>query len=347
MLRADVERDRAAAAAAVRTAAAQAAHDYKLAGEQLERLQHQTDANKKALVSDISGVAVKLDSVEAFMQTRAKASDLQALEPRVSESERNIERLGYDLKTKAASTTLNSVSDRLTCLTMDVQANASRSQADKESLVAQIGNVEKAIAKTDRQIEFDREKNSSCLVALEKELQTKALKVETDLIGPKTLSASVERLESRALGLERIIKLNKDEMPPIVARVEALEAAYPTRADAAEIPKLSLALAETAAKHDTLHTRTLEHDIKLEKFDNHVNQHLNKLESIESRAVALERQISTKADTGDHFRKDHTMDLFRDYYRREEIDAMLSRVWWRVGDMSKGKLAGGSLTTRP
>lgn len=340
-LQGQVERNRSEAAAAVRTTAAAASADFKAAQESIEQLRQATEAGRRALAADLGTLSSKLDTVDAFAQTRAKASDLQALEPRVSETEKSIEKLAYEVKTKAATATVNAISDRLTTISMDIQANQARAQADKENIMVNIDKLEKALSKTDRQADSDRERTSSCLVALEKEIALKAAKAETDLIGPKTLSTATDRLEARAQELEKTIALNKQEVPPIRARVEALETAFPTRADAAEIPKLNLAIAEQAAKHDSLHTRSNEHNVRLEKISGDISRHLAKIEAVESRSVLVERQLTSKAEVTDHFTKDHTSDLLRDFYRREEIDAMLSRVWWRVGDITKGRTVSG------
>jgi len=340
-VRGQVDTDRAAAAAAVRSASAAAAADFKAAEEALEQLRQSTDAGRKALAADLGALSGKIDTLDAFAQTRAKASDLQALEPRVAENEKSIEKIAYEVKTKAATATVNAISDRLTTVSMDIQANAARAQADKENLSNSIEKVEKNLSKTDRQVDSDRERTSSCLVALEKEIALKSNKAETDLIGPKTLNTAVDRIETRAAELEKTIHLNKQEVPPIRARVEALETAFPTRADAAEIPKLHLSIAEQAAKHESVHTRTNEHNVRIEKIHGDLSRQLSKIESVEARSVLVERQLSSKAEVTDHFTKDHTSDLLRDFYRREEIDAMLSRVWWRVGDMTKGRTVTG------
>jgi len=340
-LRSDAERDRNTAAAAVRGAQAAAAADFKLAEERLVKLQDHTETGRRALVADLGALSSKLSNVDAFAQTRAKAADLQALEPRVADTEKSIEQVTVEVKSKAATSTVNSISDRLTSVGMDVQAHGARAQADKETLQASLGKLEKSFLKMDRQADADRERTSACVVALEKELGTKAAKAETDQIGPKTLSTAMDRIESRALELEKTMHQHKQEVPPLRSRVEALEAAFPSRADAAEIPKLHLAIAEHAAKHDALHSRALEHGVLLERVNTDLTRHLGKLEVVENRSSMLERQLATKAEATDHFTKDHTADLLRDFYRREEIDAMLSRVWWRVGDMTKGRTVSG------
>jgi len=324
----------------VRTAATTASTDLKMVQTAVDQLQQTTEAGRKALACDLGSLSSRLATLDTFAQTRSKAADLQAVESRVSEIETSIEKVAYEVKSKAAAGTVNGISDRLTNLTMEVQAHHSRTQTERDSLECAVDKVEKALAKTDRQVESDRERTSACLVALEKEINGKATKADMDLLTPK-VSLATERVEARSLELERMLHVQKQEVGPIRARVEALETAFPTRADAAEIPKLQLGLAEQAAKHDSLHSRTSDHSMRLEKMSSEITHHLSKLESVESRSVQLERQVSLKAEAMNHFTKDHTTDMLRDFYRREEIDAMLSRVWWRVGDMTKGRTVSG------
>mmetsp|Transcript_43427 Transcript_43427/g.86165 ORF Transcript_43427/g.86165 Transcript_43427/m.86165 type:complete len:569 (+) Transcript_43427:56-1762(+) len=401
LLKAEVDRDRQTAAAAVRSASAAATHDFRVAEDHIERLQRMLETEKKQLqqlLSDVGGLTSKLDSVEAFARTRAQATDLQALEPRVYENERALDRLGYEvhakaatstvttlterltnltmdvqaygsrtqaleprmdkaeqsialaheqLQTKGAAATLTAVADRLHTLALDVQANAHKAQAEKESVAVQIDQLDKAQAKNERQLDADRDRTSHCVVALERELGTKASKAETDLIGPQTLSTALHKIESRALITEEKLHAHKEEVVPLRTRLQALEEAFPTRAHASEIPKLELALAEQAAKHDALHNRTIEHSMMLDNQNNNFQKHVTKTEGMEKRADLLERKLSTKAEAEDYHTKTYTTEMLRDFYRREEIDAMLSRVWWRVGDMAKNGTTKPGLTAQP
>lgn len=342
LLKTQLEHDHAAANEAVKSAMAAAAYDFTVAQDSISGLQTYTEAAKKALAAEVSSLTSKLETLEAFAQTRANAADLQALEPHVYEAERALERLGHEVTTKASVTTVNSISERLSHVTMDIQANEAQHQVDHEATSSKLSTIEKGVEKNARQLDSDRERTSNCVVALEKELNLKASRAETDLIGPTTLQAAVDHMESRSLDLEKHIAVTRQELVPFRNRVEALETAFPTKADAAEIPKLSLAIADQNGKHEALYRRTHEHEMRLEKLDSHVNRHTTKLEAVESRSIVLDQKISTKAESTEHFTKDHTTDLLRDFYRREEIDAMMSRVWWRVGDMNKGRL-----TTNP
>jgi len=401
LLKAEVDRDRQTAASAVRSASAAATHDFKVAEDHIERLQRMLETEKKQLqklLSDVGGLTSKLDCVEAFARTRAQATDLQALEPRVYENERSLDRLGYEVNAKAATTTVNTLTERLTNLTMDVQAygsrtqaleprmdkaeqsislahenlqtkgaaatltavgdrlhtlsldvqaNAHKAQAEKESVAAKIDLLDKAQAKNERQLDADRERTSQCVVALERELGTKASKAETDLIGPQTLSTAMHKIETRALVTEEKLEAHKQEMPPVRSRIQALEESFPTRAAASEIPKLELALAEQAAKHSSLHNRTVEHSMMHDNLSGSFQKHVQKTEGMEKRADVLERKLSTKAEVEDYHTKIHTTQMLSDFYRREEIDAMLSRVWWRVGDMAKNGTTKPGSTTQP
>lgn len=401
LLKAEVDRDRQTAAAAVRSASAAATHDFKVAEDHIERLQRMLETEKKQLqklLSDVGGLTSKLDSVEAFARTRAQATDLQALEPRVYENERSLERLAYEVNGKAATTTVNSLTERLANLTgdvqiygsriqaleprmdkaeqsihaaheslttkgaaatlsavadrlhtvsLDVQAHAHKAQAEKESVAAQMNLLDKAQAKNERQLDADRERTSHCVVALEKELGTKASKAETELIGPQTLSLATNKIEARALVTEEKLYVHKQELPPLQSRIQALEEAFPTRADASEIPRLEMKLTEQAAKHEALHNRAIEHSMMLDNHSSNFQRHVDKTEGMEKRAGELEKKLNTKAEAEHYHTKEHTTEILRDFYRREEIDAMLSRVWWRVGDMQKNGMTKPGLTTQP
>jgi hypothetical protein len=393
LLKAEVDRDRQTAASAIRSASAAATHDFRIAEDHIERLQRMLETEKKQLqnlLSDVGGLTSKLDSVDAFARTRAQATDLQALEPRVYENERSLDRLSYELNGKAATTTVNTLAERLThlmmdvqgygsrtqaleprmdkaeqsiglahehlqtkgaaatltavadrlhTLTLDVQAHAHKAQAEKESVAAKIDVLDKAQAKNERQLDADRERTSQCVVALEREIGTKASKVETDLMGPQILSTAMQKVEARALVTEEKLEAHKQEVKPLWSRTQALEESFPTRAAASEIPKLELALAEQKAKHDALHNRTIEHSMMLDNQTNDLKKHVEKTEGMDKRAELLERKLSTKAEAEDYHTKTNTAQLLGDFYRRDEIDAMLSRVWWRVGDMTKNGTA--------
>merc|ERR1719414_2468401 len=123
---------------------------------------------------------------------------------------------------------VNSVSDRLSTLQMDVQANAAKSEAGDEKLSAELDMVTRNLAKATRQIDSDREGWSSCAVALEKRLAEKAAKVDTEVIGSRV--AATEALVS-PLPQAIATKATNEELSRVKARTDALEASFPKKAD--------------------------------------------------------------------------------------------------------------------
>jgi len=206
LLEAQVERDNLAVTRAVNAAEAVAKQDFKTAQNGTERLQTHLEATNKSRVDDIAKLAGQINNLDAFAHTRANETDLQALQPRVFEAERWLERLQRYLDGKASNADAKDLSDRLTSLTQDVQAHEVRNQVDKETIRAHIGALERGIDKNGRQLDSDRERTSHCIVALEKEINTKAAKQDTDLIGPHTLQEATQRLETRSVQLERQLR---------------------------------------------------------------------------------------------------------------------------------------------
>jgi len=336
LFKTEVERDFSTTTQSIKSMAAIATHDFKIAQEGIEQVQMYSEAAQKKLASGLSTLTIRVDTVHAFAQTRATAMDLQALEPRVSDAERNLERMNQDLNTKACDAIVSSISGRVSGLTMDLQAHQARTQADKESLITHVGTVEHALDKHGRQQDADRDRTSNAILAVERELATKALKAETDLIGPDTLRAAHDAIQSSALQLEQHIVTGRQEQVPYRNRLEALEVAFPMKADAAEIPRLTLALADSNARHEAAYRRAQEHGMRLDKLGNHINNHIVQLQGLESRGNVLDAKISTKAEVTDHLTKDNTVALVKQFYRKEEVDAMMSRVWWRVDNVTKG-----------
>jgi len=338
MLKSEVQRDFASTDQSIRSTAATTAHDFRMCQDGIERAQAYSEAAKKDLASELATLTKMVETVDAFAQTRAKFSDLQALEPRVYEALRSLERTNQELNTKACNATVNNVSGRLSGLTMDLQAHQARTLEDKESIITQIATMEQALDKHSRQQDVDRDRATNAIAAVERSLSTKALRAETDLIGPSTLRAAHDAIEGRALRLEQQVVAARQEQVPYRNRLEALEMAFPTKADATEIPRLSMAISDSNSRHDASFKRAQEHGMRLDKVDNFVKHHAVKLEGLESLGNVLDAKVNTKAELTDHFTKDNVVELLHEFYRKDEVDSMMSRVWWRVGDATKGRL---------
>jgi len=335
MFKSEVQRDLLSTTQSIKSTAATAAHDFRMCQDGIERAQTHSEAAKKILASELATLATKVETVNAFAHTRAKATDLQALEPRVYEAERSLERTNQELNTKACISTVNNISGGLTGLTMDVQAHQARTLTDKESIIKQIGTVEQALDKHSRKQEADRDQASNGILAVERD--TKALKAETDRIGPHTLRAAHDAIANRSLQIEQHVLALQQEHAPYRNRPEALEMAFPTKADAAEIPRLTMAITDSNSRHDATFKRAQEHGMRLDRIDGHVKYHAVKMEGLENRDTVLYAKVSTKAETTDHLTKDNTVELLRDFYRKDEVDAMMSSVCSQVGGVMRGR----------
>lgn len=332
-LEAAIAAAREEAASAVRTTAAKEVQDIMRVEEHLEVLRHQEEATKRILAANIEQVSQKLNGVEQFVQTRAKASDVQALELRVNETiERGLKAVNEEVSRKENISTVKAVSDRLTTLTMDVNANQVKSNSEDEALGKKISEVDQAFQKLARQVDADRDRTNEGLVSLEKNLNTKALKSDVEVIPPRIAAIEVQL---PPLLPEIATKASSEEVRSLAGRIMGLERVYPTKADASELPKLHLSIADYQAKHAAVVARAQEHDNNMERFHGVAHEHYTRIEVVEQRERDLHALVASKAEAEHVFTKDACTMLLGDYYRREEIDAIMTRVWWRVGDTAK------------
>mmetsp|Transcript_99723 Transcript_99723/g.197781 ORF Transcript_99723/g.197781 Transcript_99723/m.197781 type:complete len:468 (+) Transcript_99723:103-1506(+) len=308
-VRTEIERNQTTLQAEIRSVANEAARDFKTAQESIECVKAQAEGTKKQLVADLAALGTKAEGIQAFAQTRAKESDLQALVPRVEKNENGLDAARKELSMKATVEEANTLLGRLTSLTTDVQTMASRNQQDKELLTSHLTSVEKDTQKNSRQLDSDRERTSSCIVALEKQVATSG----------------------------REIVLTRQEVLPYKNRLEALEVAFPMKAEAGEIPRIHLAISDGNARHEAMYRRAQEHGMRIDRIDGAMNHHSQKLEGLLNQNHALDMKVSAvRALPPLENTKDKISELSTDFYRKDEIDAMLSRVWWRVGDVTKG-----------
>mmetsp|Transcript_43374 Transcript_43374/g.85969 ORF Transcript_43374/g.85969 Transcript_43374/m.85969 type:complete len:524 (+) Transcript_43374:81-1652(+) len=334
LLNAQVDRDNLAVTRAVNSAEAVAKHDFKVVQDGVERLQNHLEAINKSRVDDIAKLAGQINNVDTFARTRASEANLQALEPRVFEAERWLERLNIDVEGKASNADANNLSDRLMNLTQDVKAHEVRNQVDKETIRSHIGSLERGIDKNGRQLDSDRERTSNCIVALEKEVNTKAAKQDTDLIGPHILQEATQRLEARSFQLDKQLGSTKEELGHSMASIKALQATIMSKADASEITEVRGLLADHSSLHHTAYVQEHERSQRLKDIDDQLVSHHKRLEDVDRNSNHLVKAVSSKAESKDHLSREHTHGLLEGYYRKEEIDALLSRVWWRTGDES-------------
>lgn len=300
-LKASLHRDHLAAAAAVRSAAAAAADDFKLETDRVVCLQHRAEVHQEALARDLSNAVSKFDAIDAFVHGFPAGIDFKALQDRVCETGTCMEGLASEIAAKAATATVNSISERLTSLTMDVHTYKTLAQVDKESFDSQLNAIQKALAKLVKQVDSDRSSTSACLVALEREISAKAAKGD---------AAAAEK-ESRAVRHDKQIQMNTQEVPALRARVEAMEIALSSKADVADLSRLSLAIADHQARHEAAHVRLLEQE-----------EHIQKASA------------------------DFSLAMYHQFYSKEEVDTKLKQLWWRFKNSSEVTLTINTLPNR-
>lgn len=325
--------DREVSASAVRAAQAIAATDFCKASERIDALSHSLECNKKILTADISAVASKVDAVESFAYTRAKAADLQALELRVNETiEKSLKDVSEELDRKEYSTTVKALSDKVHLQGMEIQIVDASTKTVEEALTKQIASVSQDLQKAVRQVDMDRERANECYVQLEREVSNRSLKIEMD--------AAVVRIGSIEIAVQPLapaiaMKADAQEIKGLASRTLALEQVYPTKADASELPKLQLLIADCSAKHSQILNQMQEQQTRLEKIDDGLDEQLKKIAVVEIKSKETANTLSTKADVDTVYSREALVLLFKDYYSRTEVDAMLTRVWWRMGDATK------------
>lgn len=338
----DADRDRLAADVAVRNTATRAAQDTAAVQNQLDALQRFTEATKRSLVGEICALTTKAESMEAILSTRARAADVHVLEQRVREAEKALESIAEELSRKAAAANLKALSDRTTELHMDFQTSKSRWEVTAESQGTRLGVLESNVGKIERQFESDRERSSACWVALERELGTKATRGDVDSLASRLTAAEIVGFE---LGAALSIKATVDEVLALAARTSASETELANKAGTTCLEQLGQTVADQGTKHDALKGSVDQQKGLLDKLTEQVQERANTLCETVSKYADLHAQVNKKANLEESCTRDGLEASLLGFYRREEVDAMLARVWWRVGDISKSA-RGVPLTAR-
>merc|ERR1719242_1245705 len=91
------------------------------------------------------------------------------------------------------------------------------------------------------------------------------------------------------------------ELLPFKTRLEGLEVAFPTRADIADVQRLTLALSDSNSRHEAAYRRAQEHGIRIDKMEGSIANTALKHEELESRSNSLHQAMSKKAEITEHF----------------------------------------------
>lgn len=321
-LRAEVARDRATTEVGLKAAAL--AHELRGLEARVDSLQRSAESTRQTLSSDLASLETRVDA-------SAKDADLQSLDRKTVEIDRLLRLATEELGNKSTVASLKSVSDRLTKLTMDVQANQIRWRAELDALMLKSDSNEKGLSKAERQIETERDRSSNCFVSLEKELQLRATCAEADKLA-RRLSGAEEQLQKLAI----------EEVEHLRARTKALETEMAKKFDADDAIKQGRLVTDLGSELDNLKKRTHQQGTSLERMDLEMHETMSKLEAAARRADELQADLERKVDTGTV--QAEVEENLRGYYKRDEVDGLLSRVWWRMGDIAKG--SGARPSTR-
>jgi len=310
--------------------------------ENLRRQEAQTKSTLSVNLQAVEALCEKMTSLQTTLLTKARATDVEALEARVSGTvERNLQTLSEELCRKESSANVKALADRLSGLNAEVSANDNQAKLASDDLSKKIDGVDQGVSKLGKQADADRERHNSSIGSLDRDLQTRSTKADMEAWA-KSTKAGVEALSSKHISLEAAMeiqgnaaKTQNEEHKKLHARTIVLEETITTKAGAAELPRLQMQLAEHQAKHATLHSVGHEHASRLEQTRSVTDEHRTRLEVLEYRERDLQSQLTQKVEA-DHAKTAEISTMVqKEFYRREEIDAMMTRVWWRVGEAGK------------
>jgi hypothetical protein len=312
---------------------------------------------KEADTTDLSCLLAKIQGLEISMEARvlnAEAS-LQALavELKHKVSSADMKCIADEVSRKATNTEVQSFRETISHLSFQVTLNQTQLKEIETTispLPAHIQTVMTTVKAIDRRQDSESERTNACWVSLEKEVGTKVGKDDF-----QALVSRISKAEHRDQPLASIIasKASVVDLQGLMMRTEALEGSFGCKADAKAFEKTRLAVSNQVARHDELQSAT---ESKFEALAGQMHALILKAESKSSRhsdqLVAVLRdqfrclQDEVRACTGTRIcTKDDLSEELMQFYPKVEIDALLSRIWWRLGQ--SGKVVGlGCLDTK-
>lgn len=327
-VRVEVERNHATAAAALEVCDAKIDREVGTLSAKIDAAVKQGIADKTELVTDI---AARHERLEAQAKSFVKQCqlDLEAVDSRTAVV---IQSVQQELQAKAAgiTTTVNSISDRLTKLTMDVNTNLARAEAAEAKIAGDVELVNRGVAKSVRQLETEREHWNSCFVAIEKAVAER--KVEAEGLGTRLTS-----LEAAVSPLPTLIatKAHMDEVAKQAAATHALQQAVAKAANLDDTAKIELSVLEQRQRIDNMQTQASEREVAAtEKAQKELQKTEERFATVDGRISEVKEEIKGKPDMSqtDRMVKEVTERMLKEFYCKQEIDAQISRVWWRIGD---------------
>eukprot|EP00930_Biecheleria_cincta_P100853 TRINITY_DN92480_c0_g1_i1.p1 TRINITY_DN92480_c0_g1~~TRINITY_DN92480_c0_g1_i1.p1 ORF type:complete len:516 (+),score=127.46 TRINITY_DN92480_c0_g1_i1:50-1549(+) len=317
-LQTDAVRDRTSAADALDAAKRELDQKIRATDAHLAAINQALESKHSALFSDLVMLSDKVEKLDVFSKTLARQKDLEMLDDRMQKAEKTLTTATEDVRTKASAEGLKSLSGRVTELSMEAHSTQTRNQMVMDDHTAKIGDLQKETAKIDRQFDMERNWTRNSVVALEKELETKCTIADFDSLSARmtTVSTAVQRVEVLCTS-----KVSSETFEKCQVRLDQMEVSLIKKADSESLGKTAQAVTEQA--------RQLEATASL------VREHTMQLEVHASRADTMKTQLEHKAESANVYSSDGMDGILRAYYSKEEIDAIMSRVWWRLGDVVK------------
>jgi len=303
-----------------------------------------------------------LQSLTSDLQARAWASEVTNLDSKMSGVHAALKLVQDDVTRKALTSDFESVSERIAHLSQQVTLNRSHAQNRAGELEKMLNSHEtstctklrdlsrevdlrahfvdvyskfdevkesqaSALAKMEKRLDVEGSRVSKSVVALEKDLNTMRIEVSP-------LPQMVKVADESVTNLLRTQQKHESETQRIKSRLDSLECGYSSKADVTVTAKQAVEISDQTAKCASVEHRTGEVEQQLDALFKNAKEQGNRLVTVETRAADLRSQLSQKAEALEVHPKDCVEKMLMQYYKRDEIDALLCRVWWRLGDTS-------------
>lgn len=325
----------------VRAIATNNAADIKRLEESVEALHREEQAQKTTLsvnVQTVESLADRVRGMQVTMQTKATTAALEALQAKVTGIiDQTLHSMREEMDRKESVATVKALASHLSSVEADVRADAAQAKAEAECLCKRISETDQCLAKLANRAEAERGR----LLFLEREIFTKSAKADVEALTTRT-KADLTTLLSKHASLEVALEVPtaaareaNDAAKKLQSRAVAIEESLNQKANAAELPRLQMQVAEHAAKHACFHAVGHEHASRLEQSRSVAEEHRTRLEVLEHRERDLQVQLAQRTGLDPIKTQEMIVTLLKEHYRREDIDAMMTRVWWRIGDPGK------------
>lgn len=319
---------------------------------------------RKVSEAALRNFSALLASTTSELHRYAKSSEVQVVDAKLSSLVNSVQLATEDLARKASSGDVDVLSNRVSNLSGQLKASiaqhharqneleqvihaavaaeetgmAKLQQEDAElrarscGLAAELDELKDqlkaALGKLERRQDTDCQRFAAAGSALEKEIGRARGEVKN--LGPRVVAAEGD---IKVLLQTIRTKVELEDHKRLRGRAEALEAAVIKKAEAETVAQQGNAVADHVAKHSAADKRHVEHEERIDRHDTFAEETRSRLDEVEHKAREMMNTLHGKADQSDVHPKQSVETLLSRYYNKDEIDGMLGRVWWRVGDL--------------